>query len=140
MIWFCDCVFVDWSIRDFADHMESCKSQINNWYWRSILTVFYNALSWKSDFVRTIYQFTLIFKQSINQFKNSYVIKWSVEFFWIFEKNKNITSINTLHFWLKSMQMFSLWLIKNSFLILLFLINLYVKKFFLSTAFSKNSV
>ena len=62
--------------------------------------------------------------------ENSYVMKWSVEFFWIFEKNENITSINALHFWSKSMQIFSLWLIKNSFLILLFLVNLYVKNFF----------
>ena len=35
--------------------------------------------------------------------ENSYVIKWSIEFFRIFEKNENITSINTLHFWSKLM-------------------------------------
>ena len=72
--------------------------------------------------------------------KNSYVIKWSVEFFWTFKKNKNIISINALHFWLKSMHMFLIWLIKNNFSILLFLMNLYVKKIFLSTTFLKNSV
>ena len=56
--------------------------------------------------------------------ENSYVMKWSVEFFWIFEKNENITFINVLYFWSKLMQIFSLWLIKNSFSILLFLMNL----------------
>ena len=40
--------------------------------------------------------------------ENSYVIKWSIEFFWTFEKNENITSINALHFWLKLMQIFLL--------------------------------
>ena len=30
--------------------------------------------------------------------ENSYVMKWSVEFFWTFEENENITSINALHF------------------------------------------
>ena len=72
--------------------------------------------------------------------ENSYVMKWSIGFFRIFEKNKNITSINALHFWSKSMQIFLLWLIENYFSILLFLMNLYVKKIFLSTAFSKNSI
>ena len=38
--------------------------------------------------------------------ENSYVMNWSVEFFWIFEKNENITSINALHFWSKLMQIF----------------------------------
>ena len=28
--------------------------------------------------------------------ENSYIMKWSVEFFWIFKKNKNITSTNAL--------------------------------------------
>ena len=72
--------------------------------------------------------------------ENSYVMNWSVEFFWTFEKNENIISINALHFWSKSMHMFSLWLIKFNFSTLLFLMNLYVKKIFLSTAFSKNSM
>ena len=40
--------------------------------------------------------------------ENSYIMNWSIEFFWIFEKNENITSINTLHFWSKSTQIFSL--------------------------------
>ena len=30
--------------------------------------------------------------------KNSYVMNWSIEFFWTFEKNENITLINALHF------------------------------------------
>ena len=40
--------------------------------------------------------------------ENSYVIESSIEFFWIFGKVGNITSINASHFWLKLMQVFSL--------------------------------
>ena len=72
--------------------------------------------------------------------KNLYVMKWSVEFFWTFKKNENIISINALHFWSKLMHMFLLWLIEKNFSIFLFLMNLYVKKIFLSTTFSKNSI
>ena len=56
--------------------------------------------------------------------ENLYVMNWSTEFFWIFEKNENIASINALYFWLKSMQISSLWLIESNFSILLFLMNL----------------
>ena len=124
--------------------------------WKIILIWFYMFFKWlkKSNYLILKFFWKLMWKLLMKVLIRSklilmtFIFQLKIRILWndqsnFFErskKNENITFINALHFWSKLMHIFLLWLIENNFSILLFLISLYVKKIFLWTAFSKNSI